>query len=172
MRVACAVHAPPLPPTSTHESREQVSRYRQMPVARIKLMIIGLFGGVQGHSDGRGEVAVETSRHLASQLAMEQAGSNDATGVIHVSTPTLVLTAIPLFFIAFLGHRLDLGLTNELIIGVIRCFVQLMILGMILHPIFVMGMGWPWLVGLCEYLSIEIHKSNRFILFPNYIVLI
>ena len=79
----------------------------------------------------------------------------DATGVVHVATPVLLLSAVPLLFIAAASHRFELGLTNALIIGIIRSFVQLMILGMILHPIFVMGMDWPWVVGLCEYLVLE-----------------
>lgn len=74
--------------------------------------------------------------------------ATDANGVVHVSTPVLLLSAAPLLFIAAASHRFDLGITNALIVGIIRSFVQLMILGMILHPIFVLGMEWPWVVGL------------------------
>ena len=75
---------------------------------------------------------------------------NDNSGLVHVSTPLILLTALPLFLMAVVGHRFDLGLENSMVISVSRSFVQLMILGMILHPIFVLGMDMPWLVGLCE----------------------
>lgn len=88
---------------------------------------------------------------LALTTSYSQIMLNDANGVVHVSTPVLLLSAAPLLFIAAASHRFDLGLTNALIIGIIRSFVQLMILGMILHPIFVLGVDWPWVVGLCEY---------------------
>ena len=70
--------------------------------------------------------------------------------VVHVSTPIVILSALPLFLISGIVHKLDLGIQNELFIAIIRSFVQLMILGLILHPIFVMGMDVPWLVGICE----------------------
>ena len=108
------------------------------------LMMAALVG-VEGDRDGPSEVTLERSRHLVPQLA-----SSDTIGVVHVSTPSLVLSAVPLLLIAFMSHRFDLGLSNQLIIGIIRSFMQLMILGLILHPIFVLGMDWPWLVGLCE----------------------
>lgn len=74
-------------------------------------------------------------------------------GVVHVGTPTLLLSAFPLLCIAFVGHKFGMGMENALIVGIIRSFVQLMVLGLILHPIFLMGMDWPGLVGLCECAS-------------------
>ncbi|KAL7543499.1 hypothetical protein ACHAXR_013174 [Thalassiosira sp. AJA248-18] len=81
-------------------------------------------------------------------LSLDIASTDANNGVVHVSTPTLLLAAVPLLCIAYIGHRFDLGLENTLIVGIIRSFVQLMTLGLILQPIFLMGMDWPWLVGL------------------------
>ncbi|KAL7550945.1 hypothetical protein ACHAWF_014154 [Thalassiosira exigua] len=80
----------------------------------------------------------------------------DANGVVHVPTPVVLLSALPLFCIDFLGRRFELGLENNLLVGIGRSFVQLMILGWILHPIFEMGMGWPWLVFLYVLFMITI----------------
>lgn len=71
-----------------------------------------------------------------------------ASGVVHVSYPILALSALPLLCLAFMGR--DLGLRNELIVGVVRSFIQLMILGLILHPIFTIGMNLPLIVGTCK----------------------
>ena len=74
-----------------------------------------------------------------------------STGAVHVSTSTLLLSAFPLLCIAYILRRFNLGVENRLLVGIVRAFVQLSILGLILHPIFLMGMDMPWLVGLCEY---------------------
>ena len=87
---------------------------------------------------------------------MENAGSDGGGGggsqVVHVTTAHLVATALPLLFVAAVGHHFDLGIENGLMVGIARSFVQLMILGMILQPIFVLGMDMSWVVGLCELL--------------------
>ena len=41
---------------------------------------------------------------------------------------------------------MDLGLESPILVGTIRAFVQLSILGMILEPIFIRGLDWWWLV--------------------------
>ena len=84
---------------------------------------------------------------------MENGGSDGGGGasqVVHVTTAHLVATALPLLFVAAVGHHFDLGIENGLMVGIARSFVQLMILGMILQPIFVLGMDMSWVVGLCE----------------------
>jgi len=68
--------------------------------------------------------------------------------VQHVSTPTLLLSALPLICVAYTVHRLKLGVENTLLIGIVRSFIQLSILGFILQPIFTLGLDKPWLVGL------------------------
>lgn len=110
----------------------------------------------EGHDGGE-----EAGDGHSSLNVISQATEN---GVVHVSTPILVICAFPLLFMAYLGHRFDLGLENTLIIGIIRSFVQLMILGLILHPIFLMGMDWPSLVFLCEYsvLSFLPNRNNDY----------
>jgi hypothetical protein len=73
------------------------------------------------------------------------------SGVVHVSNPILVISALPLLCLAFMGR--DLGMRNELIVAITRSFVQLMILGLILHPIFTIGMDMPLVVGICKLLQ-------------------
>jgi ABC-type iron transport system FetAB permease component len=94
-----------------------------------------------------------------------------ATGSIHVATSHLVATAIPLVMIAAVGHHLDLGVENGLMVGIVRSFVQLMILGMILEPIFVLGMDRAWVVGLCEFV-VQIFCGRRSLLYYNLISMI
>ena len=99
------------------------------------------------HEEGydAGSIA-NTTTHDAEVIS--SSSPNGAGGVVHVSTPILLLSALPLLLIAYFGD--DLGIRNNVLIATARCFVQLLFLGMILHPIFVMGMDMPWLVGLCE----------------------
>ena len=92
-----------------------------------------------------GSIANTTTQHAGEISSSSPSG---AGGVVHVSTPILLLSALPLLLIAYLGD--NLGIRNNVLIATARCFVQLLFLGMILHPIFVMGMDMPWLVGLCE----------------------
>ena len=75
----------------------------------------------------------------------------DANGVVPVSVPLLLVAATPLLCFAFVAHRLQLGgLESHLLVGLVRCFAQLMVLGSILTPIFTEGLDRPWLVFLCE----------------------
>ena len=99
------------------------------------------------HEEGydAGSIA-NTTTHDAEVIS--SSSPNGAGGVVHVSTPILLLSALPLLLIAYFGD--DLGIRNNVLIATARCFIQLLFLGMILHPIFVMGMDMPWLVGLCE----------------------
>lgn len=71
-------------------------------------------------------------------------------GLVHVSTPLLLATAVPLLIMAAIGHRIDPSLADSLGIGVVRSFVQLMMLGLVLNPIFKWGMAKPWIVSLCK----------------------
>ena len=87
---------------------------------------------------------------------------DSSNGVVHVSTPTLLLSTIPLLCIGLIGHRSGLGLGNSVVVGIVRSFVQLMLLGWILHPIFVWGMDWPWIVFLCEYLLLNMNFPKTY----------
>jgi|SaaInl74LU_5_DNA_1037368.scaffolds.fasta_scaffold12338_2 ABC-type iron transport system FetAB permease component len=80
-------------------------------------------------------------------------GGGGGSEVVHVTTAHLIATALPLVLIAAVGHHFDLGIENGLTVGIVRSFLQLMILGMILQPIFVLGMDMSWVVGLCELCS-------------------
>ncbi|KAL7539312.1 hypothetical protein ACHAWF_006375 [Thalassiosira exigua] len=76
-------------------------------------------------------------------MGLAQPSGGDDVGI-----PTLILSALPLLCIAFIGHWFDLGLENTLVVGISRSFVQLMILGWLLQPMFVVGTDRPGLVGL------------------------
>jgi hypothetical protein len=93
-----------------------------------------------------------TSQQTASMdnESSSSGGGGGGGGIVHVTTTHLLATALPLLLIAVAGHHFDLGVENGLMVGVARSFVQLMILGMILQPIFVLGMDMSWVVGLCE----------------------
>ena len=45
--------------------------------------------------------------------------------------------------------------------GIARSFIQLSILGLILHPIFLLGMDMPWIVGLYVLFMILIATVSR-----------
>ena len=86
---------------------------------------------------------------------------HDAAGVVHVAMPTLLLSAFPLLCIALIANKFELGLENTLIVGIARSFIQLSILGLILHPIFLLGMDMPWIVGLYVLFMILIATVSR-----------
>mmetsp|Transcript_12461 Transcript_12461/g.18589 ORF Transcript_12461/g.18589 Transcript_12461/m.18589 type:complete len:660 (+) Transcript_12461:171-2150(+) len=88
-------------------------------------------------------------------------GGGGGSEVVHVTTAHLIATALPLVLIAAVGHHFDLGIENGLTVGIVRSFLQLMILGMILQPIFVLGMDMSWVVGLYVFAMILIatHES-------------
>jgi hypothetical protein len=79
-----------------------------------------------------------------------------ASGVVHVSNPILIISALPLICLALMGR--DLGIRNALIVAIIRSFVQLMVLGLILHPIFTIGMDMPLVVGICKLQRCSSHQ--------------
>ena len=66
--------------------------------------------------------------------------------LLHISTPLLFLTMAPLLVVVCISHKMELRLERPIIVGCIRTFVQLSILGLILKPIFVRGRTWSWLV--------------------------
>jgi len=82
-----------------------------------------------------------------------------ANGVVPVSVPLLLVAATPLLCFAFAAHRLELGIESHLLVGLARCFAQLMVLGSVLTPIFLKGLDWPWLVFL--YVSFMICVGAR-----------
>ena len=75
--------------------------------------------------------------------------ASDATeGLIHVSTPLLLISTVPLLFHAYISSQMGLGLESPIVVGTLRTFVQLSILGSILRPIFFWGIDLWWLVLL------------------------
>lgn len=77
-------------------------------------------------------------------------GGGGGSQVVQVTASHLIASAFPLLVVAAVGHHFDLGIENGLTVGIVRSFVQLMILGMILQPIFVLGMDMSWVVFLCK----------------------
>ncbi len=84
-------------------------------------------------------------------------GGGGGSQVVHVTTSHLIATALPLLVVAAVGHHFDLGIENGLTVGIARSFVQLMILGMILQPIFVLGMDMSWVVFLCKLMMAMVY---------------
>lgn len=92
---------------------------------------------------------------------MDESHHGAEDGVVHVTTPTLLLSAFPLLCIAFIANKFELGLEHTLIVGIARSFIQLSILGLILHPIFLLGIDWPWVVGVYVLFMILIATVSR-----------
>ena len=67
-----------------------------------------------------------------------------AAGLIHVSTPLLLLALSPLAVLAWVSHQLGFGLEKGLAIGSVRAFVQLSILGAILHFVWDTTCGYSY----------------------------
>lgn len=57
-------------------------------------------------------------------------------GLIHISTPSLVLSMAPLLFVIIATTHMQLDLATSIISSTLRTIIQLSILGAILHPIF------------------------------------
>jgi len=93
--------------------------------------------------------------------------SNDPS-LVHVSTPLIVASATPLLLMAFFGQNFGSGLKNTLLVAIARSFTQLMILGLILHPIFVIGMDESWIV-FCYVLAMILIATNETLSRPKYI---
>jgi putative ABC transport system permease protein len=72
----------------------------------------------------------------------------DPNGLIHVSMLSLLFTMMPLLGLALVSWLMGLDLESPIVVGSIRTFVQLSILGAILHPIFTWGVQYSWLVYL------------------------
>ena len=84
----------------------------------------------------------------ATYLDVEALSNETGNGLVHVSTPLLALSAVPLIALAGVSYRMELGLASSILIGAVRAMVQLSILGFILHPIFRLGLEDWWLVAL------------------------
>ena len=116
---------------------------------RCLVLTIILIGEGIGFAEFSGTIKEPPRIILESQFPDED---TDHQTLVHVSIPILILSAIPLLCIAGISRIFDPVLANDVIVGMARSFIQLIVLGWILHPIFVMGMDWPWLVGLCKLL--------------------
>lgn len=61
---------------------------------------------------------------------------SNGDGLVNVSIPFLILSMAPLLIYAIFARHHDLGIENSIVVGCLRTFLQLSILGTILRPIF------------------------------------
>eukprot|EP00539_Tryblionella_compressa_P010620 CAMPEP_0178799794 /NCGR_PEP_ID=MMETSP0745-20121128/12486_1 /TAXON_ID=913974 /ORGANISM="Nitzschia punctata, Strain CCMP561" /LENGTH=572 /DNA_ID=CAMNT_0020458551 /DNA_START=23 /DNA_END=1741 /DNA_ORIENTATION=- len=66
--------------------------------------------------------------------------------LIQVSVWEIVISMLPLLAVALLSHEMQLNIESPILVGTIRTFVQLSLLGFVLDPIFHYGVDWWWLV--------------------------
>ena len=66
--------------------------------------------------------------------------------LVHVPTVYVLLAAAPLIPVALASYFFHLRLESPILVGCIRTFVQLSILGLILRPIFSLGVDQWWIV--------------------------
>ncbi|KAL3917829.1 MAG: hypothetical protein SGILL_004526 [Bacillariaceae sp.] len=66
--------------------------------------------------------------------------------LVNVSAVEIVYSMIPLMAVAWISSRMGLDIESQILVGTIRTFVQLSILGFILDPIFVWGVDLWWVV--------------------------
>jgi putative ABC transport system permease protein len=103
----------------------------------------------------------------ASASASASASLDETNGLIHVTTPFLLFSATPLLGLALVSWHMGLDLESPIVVGVLRTFVQLSVLGAILHPIFHYGVEYYWLVFFyCIFMillaSLETSARSRF----------
>lgn len=66
--------------------------------------------------------------------------------LINVSAGEIVLTMAPLIVMAWVSSVMGLAIESPILVGTVRAFIQLSILGFILDPIFVWGVDLWWVV--------------------------
>jgi ABC-type iron transport system FetAB permease component len=115
----------------------------------------GNLPNTKNHNNNRIGLRKDHRRFVPPDIMAQEETVAHASGVVHVSNPILVISALPLLCLALMGR--DLGMRNELIVAIIRSFVQLMVLGLILHPIFTIGMDLPLVVGICKLQRYSYH---------------
>lgn len=70
------------------------------------------------------------------------ASSNTTTTtstLVEISLPLLGVSLLPLVGLAYVSYEMGLELESPIVVGILRTFVQLSVLGAILTPIFVWG---------------------------------
>ena len=80
---------------------------------------------------------------LTNSYPHHESGGGQTGAVIDVPVSMLLLSAVPLLTLAALSHyRLDLNILGRIVTLIIRSFVQLLVLGLALRPIFVLGVEY------------------------------
>lgn len=73
-----------------------------------------------------------------------------AEELVNVSAVEILISMVPLMAVAWVSSVMGLDIESPILVGTIRTFVQLSILGFILDPIFVWGVDLWWVVlGYC-----------------------
>ena len=68
--------------------------------------------------------------------------------LVEVSIAAIAISILPLAAVAVISKLLGLELESPIVVGTIRTFVQLSLLAVILHPIFVQGVEhWGLVIG-------------------------
>ena len=91
-------------------------------------------------------MSTSTKSEVADPHLLSSSPTDNGQLLVHVSTPLLFLTTVPLLVVVGISFRMNLGLERSVLIGICRSFVQLSILGEILTPIFAWGETCGWLV--------------------------
>jgi putative ABC transport system permease protein len=91
-------------------------------------------------------ISTNNNNNMLLQGSLSSSPPAGGEKLVHVSTLLLLLSAAPLGGIALISWRMDLKLASPIVVGCIRTFLQLTILGFILQPIFVLGIEHAWLV--------------------------
>lgn len=79
---------------------------------------------------------------------MDESSIIEPVGLVDISISTLAVSLLPLVGVAFASHQMGLQLESPIVVGMIRAFVQLSILGAILVPIFYYGTLRWWIVAI------------------------
>jgi putative ABC transport system permease protein len=70
--------------------------------------------------------------------------------LINVSPIQIIISMVPLGIVAWVSSVMGLNIESPILVGTIRTFLQLSILGFILDPIFVWGVDlWGLVIGYC-----------------------
>ena len=72
--------------------------------------------------------------------------SSSESSLADVSALHVLLSSLPLVLIALVSYSMDLQLESPIVVGCLRSFIQLSILGFILQPIFMAGEEHCWVV--------------------------
>mmetsp|Transcript_43599 Transcript_43599/g.44111 ORF Transcript_43599/g.44111 Transcript_43599/m.44111 type:complete len:265 (+) Transcript_43599:120-914(+) len=110
-----------------------------------------------GRDDGRLGIIDASTSNFSNRNLLEFGDD-----LVHITPPLLLISLVPLLVIIFISHKMDLGISIPIAISALRTCVQLSILGVILHPIFILGEHYWILVLLYVTFMITIASNVSF----------